>query len=121
MQRRHCASEFLAWAQVDDAWLGPIWSTKAIADHAALSFGHNLDAGKIVARSRRGVKSPNICNSLEFGRFYCCEIRQLAEGGDFSRSAARGYSIINKLLTVDVGLSKVHRFSRCGAGVEFFV
>jgi len=30
---------------------------------------------------------------------------QLAEGGDYTRSAACGYSIINKLLTVDVGLS----------------
>jgi len=46
---------------------------------------------------------------------------QLAEGGDYSRSAARGYSIINKLLTVDVGLSEDHRFSGRGAGVEIFV
>jgi hypothetical protein len=53
----------------------------------------------------------NICNSLEFGRFQCREIMQLAEGGEYSRSAARGYSIINKLLTVDVGLSEDHRIS----------
>jgi len=43
---------------------------------------------------------------------------QLAEGGDYTRSAARGYTIINKLLTVDVGLSEDHRFSGRGAGVE---
>lgn len=70
----------------------------------------------------RGAKIlGNICNSLEFGRFHCREIMQLAEGGDYSRSAARGYSIINKLLTVDVNLSENHRFSRRGAGVEIFV
>ena len=46
---------------------------------------------------------------------------QLAEGGDYSRSAARGYSIINKLLTVDVGLSEHLRISGRGAGVEIFV
>ena len=46
---------------------------------------------------------------------------QLAEGGDYSRSAARGYSIINKLLTIDVGLSEDYGFSGCGARVEIFV
>ena len=46
---------------------------------------------------------------------------QLAEGGDFMRSAARGYSIINKLLTVDVGLSEDHGFSGRAAGVAIFV
>ena len=46
---------------------------------------------------------------------------QLAEGSDYSRSAAGGYLIINKLLTVDVGLSEHHRISSRGAGVEFFV
>jgi hypothetical protein len=46
---------------------------------------------------------------------------QLAEGSDYTRSAARGDWIINKLLTVDVGLSEDHGFSGRAAGVAIFV
>jgi hypothetical protein len=35
---------------------GPVWLIKTIANHAALSGRHNLDAWIIVARSKRCVK-----------------------------------------------------------------
>jgi len=45
---------------------------------------------------------------------------QLAEGGDYTRSAARGYSIINKLLTVDVGLSNTIGSQAAAPTLRFF-
>ena len=44
---------------------------------------------------------------------------QLAEGGDFTRSAAGGYLIINKLLTVDVGLSEHLGFRAAAPELKF--
>lgn len=44
MQRRQYVSERRDWAQVDDAGQGPVWLTKTIANHAALSGRRDLDA-----------------------------------------------------------------------------